>query len=68
MTGLAKFIGWLLILLPIGSWSLMLLLQILHAEVSPTVPPLGFWICVGIVALTACVKSAIAPDWPEDGE
>lgn len=54
------------LLFPFGGWALMLGLGVLHHEVSPAVPALGFWICFVLVALAACVKSAVAPDLPED--
>lgn len=56
-----------LLLFPLGGWALMLLLGVLHHEVSASVPPLGFWICLLLVALAAGVKSAVAPNFPEDG-
>jgi uncharacterized membrane protein len=54
------------LLLPFGGWALMLGLGILHHEATVAVPPLGFWTCVTLVSLAACVKSAVAPNLPED--
>lgn len=54
------------LLWPLGGWALMLLMGILHHEASPAVPTLGFLICLAIVVLASVVKSAVAPDFPED--
>lgn len=58
-------VGQVFLLFPLGGWALMLLLGIAHHQVAPSVPPLGFGSCVAVVALGACVKSAVAPNWPE---
>lgn len=54
------------LLWPLGGWALMLLLGILHHEVSSAIPALGFWINLALVALASFVKSAVAPDFPEN--
>lgn len=54
------------ILWPLGGWALMVLLSVVHDDVSVAVPPLGFWVCTALVALASIVKSAVAPNFPED--
>lgn len=53
------------LLLPLGGWALMLLLGILHSHVQ-AIPVLSFWICVALVGLASCVKSAVAPNFPDE--
>ena len=47
----------------VGGCALMLLLTVLHAEVIPAVPALGFPTCFALVFTSALVKLAVAPDF-----
>jgi hypothetical protein len=42
-------------------WALMLLMGILHLDVNPSIPNLGYWICTGIML---CVHVLIAYTTP----
>lgn len=46
---------------PLGGWSLMLLLGVLYHEFSASIPPVGYWPCVAVVALSYSVASAVLP-------
>lgn len=59
-------IAQIFILFPLGGWALMLLLGVLHDDVSPTVPLLGFWVCTLMVALASFVKSGVSPNFPDN--
>lgn len=46
---------------PLNGLALMLLMGVLHHEISPTVPAIGFWPSVGIALLVPIVTRILVP-------
>lgn len=56
------------LLYPVGGWALMLMMGIAHHDMAPSVPALGFWLCMVLVMLGSFVKSAVAPNVSDDNK
>ena len=58
---LVTFLIHVAIVVAIGGWLLMLLLGVLHHEVSPQVPALGYWVSCALSLLLRLVLGGFAP-------